>query len=104
LSRGTIHTFIGLCLFVTGLVALYAVLSPRPDDPVPQGSAELMSLPTPDPLGRVEGVGPAVEQVLTDSGQTEVLGADEMSQIPPNVARALIEHRAVLILPPRSRR
>jgi hypothetical protein len=95
LRQSTIHALIGLFLFATGLVALYAVSSSRAGGNEPG----TMSPVIPTSPAQIEGVGPEVQQALTDTGRAEVLGADAMSQIPPEVAEALIENGVVLTVP-----
>jgi hypothetical protein len=100
LSHSTINGLIGVFLFATGLVALHAVSSPAAPQSVPPATMSpvppQMALEQP---ARIEGVGPAVEQVLFSSGQAVVLAADALSQIPPEVTRVLIEHGVVLTIP-----
>jgi hypothetical protein len=94
LRQSTIHGLIGLFLFATGLIALYAVSSSRADGNVPVTISPVI----PTSPAQIEGV-PEVQQALTDTGRAEVLGADAMSQIPPEVAKALIENGVVLTVP-----
>jgi hypothetical protein len=97
LSHSTIQGVVGLFLFLTGLIALYAVSSPGPsvDDQV-FGNPTTLSPVTP---ATIEGIDPQVQQALTEAGRVELLGADEMSQIPPEVALVLIENGVVLTVP-----
>jgi hypothetical protein len=98
LSQSAIHTLLGFLLFVTGLIALFAVSSPPPSAATPQEP----TTPPPSMVGDVdliEGIGPEVEQVFLEGGTAEVLGADAMSQIPPEVARILVENGVVLTIP-----
>jgi hypothetical protein len=101
LSRSTIHGVIGLALFATGLVALYATLSPRPTDPVPQqavgGEASVAS----EEADRIEGIPPAIERVLLRTGRASVLDSGAMGGIPPEVARVLLENDVTLTTPGR---
>jgi hypothetical protein len=99
LSQATIHGLIGLVLFVTGLVALYAVSASGSEANEPVTPSPVSS-PNPTSPAPIEGVGPEVEQALTEAGRAAVLGPDALSQIPPQVAKALIENGVVLTVPP----
>jgi hypothetical protein len=99
MSHSTIQGLVGLFLFVSGLIALYAVSTPEParnDDPPASNTQATATSATPT---RIVEVGPQVQQALTEAGRAEVLGADAMSQIPPEVARVLIENGVVLTVP-----
>jgi hypothetical protein len=93
---------IGLFLFATGLVAVYAVSSPRP--------AAAVGEPLTDPAvatresDRIDGVGSAVEEVLSSYGKAGRLDADELSQIPPEVAQALVDNGVALVVVSRGER
>jgi hypothetical protein len=100
MSHSTIQGLVGLFLFVSGLIALYAVSTPEPaiaDDPVAISPQQTATPPTPT---RIVEVGPQVQQALAEAGRAEVLGADALRQIPPEVARVLIENGVVLTVPP----
>jgi hypothetical protein len=47
----------------------------------------------------IEGVDPAVQRVLYASGKAEVLRADQLSDLPPEVARVLVYFGATLAIP-----
>jgi hypothetical protein len=47
----------------------------------------------------IEGVDPAVQLVLHASGKAEVLRADQLSDLPPEVARVLVYYGATLAIP-----
>jgi hypothetical protein len=99
MSHSTIQGLVGLFLFVSGLIALYAVSTPEParvDDQVAINPQPRATSATPT---RIVEVGPQVQQALTEAGRAEVLGAEAMSQIPPEVARVLIENGVVLTVP-----
>lgn len=89
---------IGLFLFATGLVALFAVSSPIPAQPIAPTTADAITLATPTQTNLTAGIHAAVERVLLESGRAGALSADEMSQVPPHVLRVLVENGAALIV------
>jgi hypothetical protein len=99
LSQSTVHTLIGLFLFATGLVALFAVSSPSPALPVAPTTADATAPTVPTAPDRMEGVGFAVEEVLVGSGRAGGLSPGESSQIPPQVLRILADNGVVLTIP-----
>jgi hypothetical protein len=47
----------------------------------------------------LESVAPSVSRVLAQSGNAEVVDAEELADLPESVARVLIARRAVLTVP-----
>ena len=99
MSRSALHTLIGVFLFGTGLFALYGVLSPSPAAQPTQAIDDQTPPTVPVPVDQVEGLGLAVELVLSVAGRAGPLGPDELSQIPPEVTRVLIEKGVTLTIP-----
>jgi hypothetical protein len=101
LSQSTVHTLIGLFLFATGLVALFAVSSPAPPQPATPTTSSPDAPVVPVALDRIGAIGPAVEGVLMESGRAGGLSAAESSQVPPQVLRVLADKGVVLTIPER---
>jgi hypothetical protein len=99
LSQSTVHTLIGLFLFATGLVALFAVSSPAPAQPVTPTSRSPEAPVVPVTTDRIAALGPAVERVLMDSGRARGLTDSESSQVPPQVLLVLADNGVVLTIP-----
>jgi hypothetical protein len=99
LSQSTVHTLIGLFLFATGLVALFAVSSLA--QPVTPTTRSPEAAVVPVTTDRIAALGPAVERVLVESGRAGGLTEAESSQVPPQVLRALADNGVVLTIPER---
>lgn len=99
MSHSTVHTLIGLFLFATGLVALFAVSTPEPATPANAATSGASSTPASHVPDRMVEIEPAIEQVLLESGRAGTLSTDELSQVPPKVLRVLVENGEVLTLP-----
>ena len=95
MSRVSIPT--GLALLLTGLIALHASMTSASavGDPV---NTPVVS----EPL-LIEGLDPSVVRALQVDGSAQVLTDDEMANLPPAVARILIEHGAALTVEYQSR-
>ncbi|MGH8947696.1 MAG: hypothetical protein ACRDXF_02465 [Acidimicrobiia bacterium] len=94
MSRFSIEGITGSVLLLAGLVALRAATTPampESDSAIPAAVSEQVT---------VDGVHPAVQRILASIGSAEVLTAEEMAQIPPTVARVLLDRGVVLALGP----
>jgi hypothetical protein len=92
LSRFSIQGVIGLVVFVAGIVAFHAAtdMTSSPSEPaMPATVSEPMT---------GESLNPSVRRVLEFHGSAQALAPEEMAQIPPTVARTLIEHQVALVL------
>ena len=98
MSQSTVHTLIGLFLFATGLVALFAVSSPSPAQPVTPTTRSPEAPAVMRDTDRIASIGPAVERALMESGRAGGLSTAESSQVPPQVIRILADNGVVLII------
>jgi hypothetical protein len=92
LSRFSIQGVTGLVVFVAGIIAFHAAtyMTSSPADP-----AMPATLSEPE---TGESLNPSVRRVLEVHGLAQALTHEEMAQIPPTVARTLMEHGAALVL------
>jgi hypothetical protein len=101
LSRLSPQGVTGLFVLVAGLAVVYAI-AVAPD----RGSAtetvvslrpqaQVVEVPPPT----LEGVDAAVQRVLYSSGHAEAFRADELTHLPPEVARVLVFYGATLTVP-----
>jgi hypothetical protein len=87
----------GLFVLVAGLAVVYVIAVTPQGEPViepivsPRG-AQVTEVPPP----ALEGVDPAVQRVLYASGRAEAFRADQLTQLPPEVARVLVSYGAIL--------
>ena len=92
MSRFSIQGVTGLVVFVAGIVAFHAAtdMTSSPSDPaIP---ATVLSPVT------GENLDPSVLRVLEAYGSAQAVTPEEMAQIPPTVARTLMEHGVALVL------
>jgi len=92
LSRFSIQGVTGLVVFVAGIVAFHAATdaTSSPSDPAMPAT---VSKPVTG-----ESLNPSVRRVLEVHGSAQALTPEEMAQIPPTVARTLLEHGVALVL------
>lgn len=102
MSRFPVQVAAGLLVLVAGLIVVYAVVALEPE---PQPAAQQV-VPPSSPTQVVEvpppslaGVDPAVQRVLYSTGRAEAFRADELTQLPPEVARILVFYRATITVP-----
>jgi len=101
LSRLTPQGVTGLFVLVAGLAVVYVIAVTPEADPVTEPvvvspvGAPVTEVPPP----AVEGVDPAVQRVLYASGRAEAFRADQLTQLPPEVARVLVSHGVTLAVP-----
>ena len=90
MSRFSIQGVTGLVVFVAGIVAFHAAtdMTSSPSDPA-------MPARVSEPVTG-ESLNPSVRRVLEVHGSA--LTPEEMAQIPPTVARTLMEHGVALVL------
>jgi len=102
LSHLTMQSVSGAFVLIAGLAVVVAVIA-GPDDvaavaePAPVSVPDTTALEVAPPS--IEGVDPAVSRVLYAGGKAEVLGADQLSELPPAVARVLVQFGATLTIP-----
>jgi hypothetical protein len=94
LSRLSPQGVTGLFVLVAGLAVVYAI-AVAPD----RGSATETVVSLRPQAQVVEGVDAAVQRVLYSSGHAEAFRADELTQLPPEVARVLVFYGATLTVP-----
>jgi hypothetical protein len=87
----------GLFVLVAGLAVVYVIAVTPETEPVavsPAG-AEVTEVPPP----ALEGVDAAVQRVLYAGGRAEAFRADQLTQLPPEVARVLVSYGVTLTVP-----
>jgi hypothetical protein len=100
LSRLTPQGATGLFVLIAGLAVVYMIAVAPGSEPVtepvvsPMGAQEA-EVPPP----ALEGVDAAVQRVLIASGRAEAFRADQLTQLPPEVARVLVSYGATLTVP-----
>jgi hypothetical protein len=98
LSRLTPQGATGLFVLIAGLAVVYMIAVAPGSEPVtepvvsPMGAQEA-EVPPP----ALEGVDAAVQRVLIASGRA--FRADQLTQLPPEVARVLVSYGATLTVP-----
>ena len=92
MSRFSIQGVTGLVVFVAGIVAFHAAtdMTSSPSDPA-------MPARVSEPVTG-ESLNPSVRRVLEVHGSAQALTPEEMAQIPPAVARTLMEHGVGIVL------
>jgi hypothetical protein len=81
-------------------LAGFLVLRPQPaPQAVEDAAGEPAFVATTTSVPLLESVAPSVNRVLAQSGNAEVVDAEELADLPESVARVLIARRAVLTLP-----
>ena len=101
MSRLTPQGVTGLFVLVAGLAVVYMIAVTPESEPVTESvvvsppGAELTEVPPP----ALEGVDPAVQRVLFASGRAEAFRADQLTQLPPEVARVLVSYGVTLTVP-----
>jgi len=103
LSRFPLHLAAGLLVLMAGLAVVYTIVVAPETGPPPVAQQGVPSgLPTravevPPPT--LEGVDPAVQRVLYATGMAQAFTADELTQLPPEVARVLVSFGATITVP-----
>jgi hypothetical protein len=90
----------GLFVLVAGLAVVYVIAmapegEPVPDPVVTRPGTQVAEVQPP----ALEGVDAAVQRVLYASGRAEAFRADQLTQLPPEVARVLVFYGATLAVP-----
>jgi len=102
LSRLSLQAVSGLFVLIAGLAVVVAMVSipgdaeasPETTSVSPLASPAVEALPP-----SLEGVDLAVQRVLYASGKAEARRVDQLSELPPEVARVLVYFRATLTIP-----
>lgn len=101
MSRPSLQSVAGLFVLIAGLAVVYVMaLAPEQapqTEPVAPPTPEAQVVETPPPT--LEGVDPVVQRVLYSSGSAEAFRADQLTQLPPEVARVLVFYGATLTVP-----
>jgi hypothetical protein len=101
LSRLSPQSIAGLVVLAAGLLVVVEVTTGTPE-PGPEPEPVVMvapDVPVPEaPSPSVPGVPPEVQRVLFASGNAERLGVDQLSELPPEVARVLIHYGVTLTI------
>jgi hypothetical protein len=98
LSRIPLQIAAGLFVLLAGLIVVYAGIAASGAQPVAQ---QVVPAPSPTqvvevPPPTLEGVDPAVQRVLYSTGRAEAFRADELTQLPQEVARVLASYGATI--------
>ena len=103
MSRFPLQVAAGLLVLIAGLAAVYTmVVAP---EPAPQPGAQQVVPSSPPtqvvevPPPTLEGVDPVVQRVLYATGRAEAFTADELTRLPPEVARVLVFYGATITVP-----
>ncbi|HSK07047.1 MAG TPA: hypothetical protein VK990_05965, partial [Acidimicrobiia bacterium] len=101
LSRLTPQGVAGLFVLVAGLAVVYVIAVTPEMEPAtePVLVAPLVARVAQLPPPGLEGVDPAVERILYASGRAEAFRADQLTELPPEVARVLVFYRVTLTVP-----
>ena len=101
MSRLTPQGVTGLFVLLAGLAVVYVIAVTPESEPVTEAvvvssqGAQVTEVPPP----ALEGVDPAVQRVLFASGRAEAFRADQLTQLPPEVARVLVSYEVTLTVP-----
>jgi hypothetical protein len=101
MGRDSFGVLTGLAVLVTGLVAVVMLIGPT-DDPVvnpPPGITVVEPEQDTATTADLPGVGPSVTRVLLWGGAAELADAWDLAQLPPSVAKVLIEYGSPLRVP-----
>ena len=95
MSRPTPQGVTGLLVLVAGLAVVYVIAVAPVSEPVTESVVAPRGAPGAPPPA-LEGVDAAVQRVLYASGRAEAFRAEQLTQLPPEVARVLVSHGATL--------
>lgn len=101
MSRLTPQGVTGLFVLLAGLAVVYVIAVTPETAPVTEAvvvssqGAQVTEVPPP----ALKGVDPAVQRVLFASGRAEAFRADQLTQLPPEVARVLVSYGVTLPVP-----
>lgn len=109
MSRESLSVLAGLAVMVAGLVVFFGASvdsEPASESPIAVPVEEWAppaptATATPPGTPEIPGVPVAVASVLMDAGGAEELGAEDLTDIDPAVARVLIAYGATLRVPVR---
>jgi hypothetical protein len=101
LSRLSPQAISGVFVLLAGLAVVYALAAgPSTPEAKPQtASAPTVPTAVEIPPPRLEGIDLAVQRVLYASGKAQAIRVDELSELPPEVARVLATFGATLTIP-----
>jgi len=93
------QTITGLLVLIAGVFVVYAA-TPGPEVEPVAGPAVVTvdAIPAPEAHPGLGDVAPVVQRVLFASGKAETLGVDQLTELPPEVARVLIQYGATLAI------
>ncbi|HSJ84439.1 MAG TPA: hypothetical protein VLA91_11545 [Acidimicrobiia bacterium] len=103
MSRFPFQVAAGLLVLIAGLAVVYTtVVAPEHEQgPVVQrvvsssSPTQVVEMPPPT----LEGVDPVVQRVLFATGRAEAFTADELTQLPAEVARVLVFYGTTITVP-----
>lgn len=101
MSRLSPQGVTGLFVLLAGLAVVYVIAATPEIEPLPEPVrvappvAQVTEVPPP----AMEGVDPAVQRVLYASGRAEAFRADQLTELPPEVARVLVSYGVTLTVP-----
>lgn len=97
----TTATVLGVAVLATGVFALGRATGTQPEASAPVipvvETAEPADITAPSPL--IDGVDEAILRVLQANGNAQFTEVDQLEELPPAVARVLIERNATLAIP-----
>lgn len=102
MSHVSLQSVSGAFALIAGLAVVVAVIA-GPDDvptvpePAPVSVTDTAAREVAAPS--IEGVDPAVERVLYAGGKAVMLRGDQLSELPAEVARVLVQFGATLAIP-----
>ena len=102
MSHLSLQSVSGAFVLIAGLAVVVAVIAGSDDaaavpEPAPVSVPNTAALEVAAPS--IAGLDPAVERVLYAGGKAEVLRADQLSELPPEVGRVLVRFGATLTIP-----
>ena len=101
MSRLSPQAISGMFVLLAGLVVVYAVAAgPSVPEAAPQTAPAPTAPPSVEfPPPRLEGIDLAVQRVLYASGKAQAVRAEDLSELPPEVARVLATFGVTLTIP-----
>jgi hypothetical protein len=103
LSRFPLQVAAGLLVLIAGLAVVYTIVVAPESEQRPVVARVVSSPPqarvveVPPPT--LEDVDPVVQRVLYATGKAEAFSADELTELPPEVARVLVFYGATITVP-----
>lgn len=101
MGRDSFGVLTGLAVLVTGLVAVVMLIGPTDDAGVSPPASITVAEPEPVTATAADlpGVGRSVTRVLLWDGAAELADVGDLGQLPPSVAKVLLEYGLPLRVP-----